>query len=279
MWKDFLLIRERGLCFSAFHGGSAALPPVGGRCDSHFNEVRVQMMGQSLHWFNFLLGKFRPWEQAAINAWLHEEDSDVQEIASRQLGLVIGFFRHLRGASVYLNYAPSFLYGGEFPEFSSLPLEKQMAEVQLSINGQNVKCQVWAIRGHIAILEFSKLPRRIPRSAEVQVLGVKTGPFKSDRKRDELAASLPADYVEVAGGPSDKLEQDGIGIMNLDLVYTVNLDSGEYWMLAEKPDIGMLGVPTEGDGRVVWFLYYDGREPRRLSSSFREALALARDIE
>ena len=114
--------------------------------------------------------------------------------------------------------------------------------------------------------------------AEIEILGVKTGPFKSDLKRDELAASLPADYVEIAGGPSDKLEKDGIGIMNLDQVYTVNLDSGEYWLLAEKPDIGMLGVPTEGDGRDVWFLYYDGREPQRLSPSFREALEKARDI-
>lgn len=231
------------------------------------------------YWFNFLLGKFRPWERAAIEAWLNEAEVDVHEIACRQLGLVIGFIRHLRGASVYINYAPSFLYDGDFPEFSSFPLEKQVAEVRLAINGQKVKCQIWAVRGHVAILEFSKLPRRIPRKAEVDVLGVKTGPFKSDLKRDELAASLPADYVEIAGGPSDKLEQDGIGIMNLDMVYTVNLDSGEYWLLAEKPDIGMLGVPTEGDGRDVWFLYYGGREPHRLSPSFRVSLEKARDIE
>jgi hypothetical protein len=180
---------------------------------------------------------------------------------------------------VYIAFPPSWFYKEDIPDFPNIPLEKQVAEVRLSINGQKVKCQIWAVRGHIFLLRFSKLPRRIPRNAEVEVLGVKTGTFKSDRKRDELTASLPADYAEIAGGPSDRLEQDGIGIMNLDQVYTVNLDSGEYWMLAEKPDVGMLGVPTEGDGRVVWFLYYDGREPRRLSSSFREALALARDIE
>lgn len=231
------------------------------------------------HWFNFLLGKFRPWEKAAIDAWLREAEVDIHEVACRQLGLVIGFLRHLRGASVYLNYGPSFLYKGDFPEFSDFPLEKQLAEVRMAIDGEKVKCQIWAIRGHLSMLEFSKLPRRVPRSAKIEILAVKTGPFPSDRKRDELAASLPADYVEIARGPSDKLEQGGIGIMNLDQVYTVNLESGEYWMLAEKPDVGMLGVATEGDGRDVWFLYYDGREPRRLSPSFREALDKAQGLE
>lgn len=237
------------------------------------------MSSNPRRWFNFLLGGFKPWERAAIDAWLQKADPDARDIATRQLGLVMMLGRHLGGTEVYFRYTPSWLYKGDFPEFSNFPKEKQVAEIRMSTNDQKIKCQIWAIRGHLAILEFSKLPRRLPRNAEVEVLAVKTGPFPSDRKRDKLAASLPADYVEIARGPADGLEQDGIGIMNLDEVYTVNPDSGEYWALAEKSDIGMLGVATEGGDRDVWFLYYDGRPPQRLSRSFREALEKARGID
>ncbi len=108
------------------------------------------------------------------------------------------------------------------------------------------------------------------------MLDLSTGPFPSNRKGEELAASLPPDYVElVRGGGPDGPEIDGIGVLTLDQVYV----AGSHWMLAEMPDIGMLGVAVDGEDRDVWFLFYDGRPPHRLSPSFREALTKARSIE
>ena len=76
-----------------------------------------------------------------------------------------------------------------------------------------------------------------------------------------------------------RLEREDIRVLPLDQVYTVNLDEGEYWLLAEKPDFWMLGVRTDGRDRDVWLLSYDAFPAERLSSSFRDALEKARELE
>lgn len=232
-------------------------------------------------WLKLFRRRLREWESAALDAWLEKENPEIREIGERQLGFVMWAGRLFRGREVYLRYPPLRFVTEEFPLFPNFPIEKQLAEVRMSINGHKVKCQVWAIRGRVSMLEFTKLPRLFLRAAHVEVLGVKTGPFPSDRTGEDLAYLLPPDYVELvrASGPGGLDFPGGIGVMRLDQVYMANLDGGQYWLLAEKPDIGMIGVPVEDGNRDIQFLFYDGRRAKTLSPSFGKALELARDIE
>jgi len=232
-------------------------------------------------WLSLFRHRLRPWELAALQAWLERADPAIQAIGKRQLDLVVSAGRHIGGTEVYLRYDRSSQTDGDWPKFADFPREKQVADVRISINGQRVKCQIWVINGRIAMLEFSKLPPLFLRKAYVEILDVKTGPFPSDKKRDELAASLPQDYVDLvkAVGPTGPEEKNGIGILTLEQIYVVTIEGEQYWMLAEKPDVGMLGVPTDESDRVVRFLFYDGRPSLALSASFREALEKAGDVE
>jgi hypothetical protein len=233
-------------------------------------------------WFNSLFPALKSWERAAIQAWLNDADPETRDVGNSQLGLINLVRRGVGGRDVYLYYFQYGLYRGNYPRLFNIPdAEKQVAQVRMLINSQKVTARISVVARHIFELNFSKLPPLFLRKAHVEILDVNTGPFPSDRKRDELAASLPPDYVDLvkAAGPTGPDEKDGIGVLTLDQVYLVTIEGEQYWMLAEKPDIGMLGVRVEGDDRNVYFLFYDGPPPTPLSPSFREALEKARDID
>jgi hypothetical protein len=229
-------------------------------------------------WFNFLFPPIRPWERKAVEAWLNVVDQRTREIGLAQLDQVNIVQRLDRGRTVNFYSRPYGLFVGQFsPSFDIPEIERQVAEVRMSIDGVETKARMWVVNGHIFEIAFEGLPRGSKRGAEVAILAVKTGPFPANRKHDALRASLPPDFAEMEG--VDDPVDDRIGVLTADQVYTVTSEGRTYWMLAEKTDIGMLGVPVEGDDRVVQFLFYDGRPPVRLSRSFKEAVAKARSIE
>lgn len=229
-------------------------------------------------WFNFLIPPLKPWERAAVEAWLEAAAPEMREAGYRQLEQANFVQRLDHGRSVNLYRFPFGLRRQAFrPLFQIAEREKQVAEIRMSINGVETTARLWVVNGHIFELTFDRPPGASRGPAKIEILGLKAGPFPSDRRGNDLAAALPADFAEAAGRPD--LGGSGIDVLTLDQVYAATIAGELYWLLAEKPDCGMLGVPVEGDDRRVCFLFLDGRPARRLSVSFAEAVAKAAEME
>lgn len=230
-------------------------------------------------WLNPVLPPLRRWECAVIDGWLREAGAETRGIVESQLALVDLAQRFIGGREVNL-YS---LRHGKSPAWRALKhpgREWQVAEVRARVAGTPVKAQIWAVHGHVFSIHFDRVPRNWFRRPEVEITEVRKPPFAANKSARRLRAALPADYVEMAEGPeAARPPEHEFGLIAPDEVYLVTLEEGQYWALAERPDVGMLGVRLEQEGGPVYFLFYDGRPPRPLPGSFAEAAEQARGME
>ena len=64
-----------------------------------------------------------------------------------------------------------------------------------------------------------------------------------------------------------------IGILGLSQVYEVVMPDWNYYLIAEIPKKGMLGVRTNGTDKEIWCLDYDGAPPwKKMGSSIEGAV-------
>jgi hypothetical protein len=88
----------------------------------------------------------------------------------------------------------------------------------------------------------------------------------------EISCSLPDDYMallECAEG----LSVGPIEILGLSQVYEVVMPDWNYYLIAELPRRGMLGVRMNGTDKDIWCLDYDGAPPwRKMGPSIEDAV-------
>jgi hypothetical protein len=230
-------------------------------------------MSVSIHprvWLNHILPIFRPWERQVLDAWLEQTDPETREIIRDQLKRINFVQRNQAGNVVNMYFIRYGLCRGDFPNL--LPTrspDAQLSEVDLTIDGKPVKAELWAANGRLFSLEFSRSPRQLIKQGRLEIKAVRRAPSYT---REELVELLPSDYLELSRRPEFDAR---VSILPLEEVHSTTTDAGRFWVLAELPDFGVLGIPVDGEDKRIRLLFYDGRPPHPLSTSFAEALSQA----
>jgi len=234
-------------------------------------------------WLNSLFPPLRRWERAAIDAWMNDVDPETREIVQSQLRLINLAQRSAAGKVVELYYVKSGIALGHFDDrlsFAAGREEVVLGDVQLSINGRKIVCQLQAVNGRLFSLEFDQVPPLWLWRPAVHVTAVNASLRPIKPRPEDLQTRLPPDYVEILeGAPLPASTSTNVSLLSLDQIYASTFEEGRFWLFAEIPDLGMLGVKVESDDRTIYLLFYDGRRGLGLGTSLREALERARDLE
>lgn len=228
-------------------------------------------------WFNFLCPPLRPWERAAVDAWLAEADAETCEIVQSQMQLINLAQRSAAGKVVELYYIKSGATPGEFQRRLAVGREAIIVgKVEMTVDGKKMTCQLLAVDGQLFSLEFDQVPRGWlwKPSIHIDTVNVSMRSLKPDA--EELQSLLPHDYIDVAARRS--AVPANVSLFDFEEIYASTLEEGRFWLFAEVPDIGMLGVKSEGDDRQVYLLYYDGRRSLGLGTSLGRAMERVREL-
>ncbi len=207
-----------------------------------------------------------------------------KEIFTRQIGLVNSIQRFSKGKDVNLRIKKR---GKQFlAEELRFPLrpETLLATVGMGASNAKVKfkAEVWLVNGRVFSIEFNKPPRDILKVGanitEVKILHDPMIPASdeavSDAARREnllrtIQSKLPEEYLELVGEGKGLTINDWVvnGIQN---IRKIVLRDGDYYLLAEKIDMGAVGVRAgEASGQVYYLDYGDDRG-EKISVSLRE---------
>jgi hypothetical protein len=225
-------------------------------------------------WLNFLCPPLRRWERAAIDAWMQETDSETREVVQSQLRLTNLAQRSVGGRVVELYYVRSGATIGKLDR--RLPVGREpvtLGEVAMTVNGRRMACRLVAVDGRLFSLEFDQAPRIWTWRPRIRIDSVDTLMRPTKPTPEELQALLPADYAEVvreARSPASPTSD--MSVLDLDEIYESTFVEGRFWLFAEFPDTGMLGVKTQGEDRQIYLLFYDGRRALGLGDSLKDAL-------
>lgn len=130
-------------------------------------------------------------------------------------------------------------------------------------SGIRLTAEIWAANGWLFSIEFSAPPRSDLNYPDVDILEFERFP----RRSGPQAELLPFDYESLAS--SNKV------VLNLDEIYDIEIGSTRYWVLAEVPDLGLLGVEQLSSDRTLNLLPYSGDGPTEFGTSLAEALIAA----
>ena len=86
-----------------------------------------------------------------------------------------------------------------------------------------------------------------------------------------IRARLPDEYTQLVE-QCEGLAVDGCVVFGLSQVYEVTLDKANYYLLADIEGHGALAVRSYSDDELIYYLDYDGAEPRVSGRSFRAAM-------
>ena len=87
---------------------------------------------------------------------------------------------------------------------------------------------------------------------------------------------MPADFARTAEAAiAQPTRYYRASVFGLDEICSASFEDGRYWLLAEVPDVGMLGVRDQSADREVYLLFYDGRQALGLGNSFKDAVERA----
>jgi hypothetical protein len=228
-------------------------------------------------WLNPLVPPLRAWEKAAIDGWLSRTDPATRELVREQLQRINFAQRNPQGDVVNLYSIPYGLLQGIFPRLlPGVGRERKLSEVEMTIDGESVKADIWSANGRVFSIEFSRPPRQLLTKGVIEVSTVREGPTLREPGPEELAKHLPEDYTSVIQDPALAAQfENDVSVLSPNEIYSATINGRQFWLLAELPDVGMLGVSAEGPDRQVYMLFYDDRAPLPLSRSFRDALTQA----
>jgi len=148
-------------------------------------------------------------------------------------------------------------------QLADLSNEQLLGKMLLKVHsGAKLAAEIWAANGGLFSIEFSSPPRSDLGYSDIEVLEFEQFP-KRERPRIEM---LPLDYPDLSS--SSKL------VLSFDRIYDVKIEVSHYWILAEVPDLGLLGVKQRSSDRVLYFLPYGGEYPTNLGASLAKALAV-----
>jgi hypothetical protein len=226
-------------------------------------------------WFNFLCPPLRRWERAAVDAWTSKTDVETREIVQSQMRLINLAQRSAAGKVVNLYYIKSGTTPGEFRHRLAVGRDGVIVgKVEMTVDGEKMVCQLFAVDGQLFSLEFDRMPRRWWWRPDVRVDAVDVSMRPLKPKPEELRTFLPYDYVDMAG--RREFLPGNVSLFDLGEIYASTFKDGRFWLFAEILDVGMLGTESSDKDRNVHLLYYDGRAPEALGPSLETALARIR---
>jgi hypothetical protein len=225
-------------------------------------------------WLNLFVPPLRPIERIVLDAWLAKADPETRSIGAEQIARYNLVQRGAGGREVNLYSIKYGLFLAEVPRLlPRVGREAVLGAVTLTVRGQAVVCEVHAANGRLFSLVFEREPTLGVRRNEIVVCDVRPvlpSPTP-DRNR-----SLPDDYDDVVARFGARDDGQEIALLDRKDLHVVHLEEGDFLILAELPDRGMLGVESRRQSGLVYFLSYDGRPPRPLSRSLFEAISLVR---
>lgn len=214
-------------------------------------------------WLNGLLGVFKPLEKALFDCLIERMPVDIRNILGVQVKEVTLVQRHESGRVAYFYKIRKGVIREEFSvQLSSAPREQLLGKIVFKAHsGAKLTAEFWATNGDLGSIEFNTPPGSDIGYSDIDLLKFELFPKRIDPKLRQR----PSDYED--------LVLSNESVLQLDEIYDVGIASAQYWVLAEVPDLGLLGVERYSSDRVLYFLPYSGSDPTKLGTSLAEALA------
>jgi hypothetical protein len=210
-----------------------------------------------------------------------------REVLSKQIGLVNLIQRHGDGKEVNLYVMrrgkPCFEDRFLFP---SRAAETQLANVEI-VGGsgqESLKAEVWLVEGWVFSIHFNKPPRKIvgpgANAAKAKILhdpmipASQENASKTENHEPVLAgvqSKLPEEYLRtVQKGTSVLLNQ--WAVYAIPDIRKVPQRDGNYFLLAEKGDMGAVGVKEDDFSGQLYYLDYGDDRGEKITVGFRKFL-------
>jgi hypothetical protein len=213
-------------------------------------------------WMNGLLGVFKPLEKAVLDCLIDRMPAGIRDVLRAQMEEVTLVQRHQSNRVAQFYKIRKGFTREEFSvQIPNSPREQLLGKILFKgYSGAKLTAEIWAANGRLFSIEFSKPPRSDVHHSDIDILECEHFPSRNGPR----VAGLPVDYEGLV--PLNRF------VLRLDEIYDVAIKSAWYWVVAEVPDLGLLGVEQYSSDRAVYLLPYSGEDPTKLGFSLAEAL-------
>jgi len=220
-------------------------------------------------WFRQICsgGALRSWEREVLSAVSRSVSVDARRIFDCQIKQITSIQRYAAGREVNLYRKPGsrpFSFSEEQPLF---PLMNEALLGKIELMGSEVdermKAEVWLVNGHVFSLVLNRpvekrLFRNGVRIEKVQILCDPMVVLPEKRRNEILSpidATLPQEYLT--------LVSDGKGIVinewvihEVSRIRKICQEDGDYYLLADRSDMGAIGVKEGDSSGLLYYLDY-----------------------
>jgi hypothetical protein len=179
----------------------------------------------------------RPYEEAVIDAVLGAVSREAAEMIERQLA-ARGRVSRILGDSDVMLYPASGTWTDPALAFANRSLDLRLATVRIRGPRGTGNVKVTAVDGWLFMLEFRPAPGKVGSSREIGVIGatIHVDPLVADDSVSTRLADLDWTVrVELEQVLARKPEW-AASLSAPEEMYTINLDAGEFMVLAQLPD-------------------------------------------
>ena len=227
--------------------------------------------------------RFTPLEEKILNAVAQALPPEARERFEAQVAEIVHVQR-LRSKEIDL-------YPGKhgMPKellFPHGPEEKLLALVHIRVpeRQEKVRAEVWVVGRRIFSIELNKsIPKGAGENAQVEKVELIYNPMKpeevealSDQEKqkqilDRIYSKLPEEYFEIIGKEKEITVNDW-KVYGIEKIRKACLDDANYYILAEKEDLGVVGVKEDEYTGTLYFLCYDDKKGQRIIIPLKEFL-------
>ena len=220
-------------------------------------------------WLNPILGVFRPWEKAVLEAVANQMVGRDSEVLKRQVDRITYVQREDGGRTANLYSTDQFGQLRHFADNEKLANTRAsdyvLAKVVAEVAGNRAPIVVHVANGRIFSLSILAVRNRGLRRGPVRILSVQ---FLRQTDRDRCEASLPIDFDSV---PADMVRRAGVTLFQREDLYSTVLDGVEYCVFGLVGDEGVLASPLETEQKAVYVCRY-GDSPTPLAADLATAV-------
>ena len=212
--------------------------------------------------------KLNPLESQVLSAVSAELSLPGRNVFNKQIDIVNLVQRHADGkeVSLYVMRRGKPVYEEQF--LFPMRREVQLADVEM-LGG---RAEIWLVEGWVFSIHFDKPPKRILElGAEIKKVRILQDPMiaasadstSGAKRREEVLATirskLPDEYWQLVGEGKEITVNDWV-LSGIQDVRKIVQKDGNYYLLAEKVDMGAIGVKEgEFSGQLYYLDYGDGR--------------------
>jgi hypothetical protein len=222
-----------------------------------------------------------PLEQEVLGALSAELPPAAREILAKQRDAINLVQRHAGGKEVNL-YA---MRRGRpcYEEHLLFPLQLEEAklatlEIASSTGKTPLRAEVWLVKGWVFSIQFSKAPQE-GLQAGARVLSVKVlrdpmmavADVHQSPNPDELRTKLPDQYLGLVPEGHNVSIKDWV-VYSLSNIRSVAQRDGNYYLVAEKVDMGAVALKEDDVSGQLYYLDYGDDHGERITVPLREFL-------